>query len=123
MRPKIYNVAAYGIPASLIEDVDSLGPLSLRYSRHSMQEALNDRYGTLPSRAFPTSFLSSDGWELVEVESYVPGTADKFVVRRIADAKRSLVLVIQRDGFVRTLWTNLNTDGHATLNLERFDKP
>lgn len=123
MIPKIYNVGAWGIPAALIEDVDRLGPLPLRYSRHSMLEALNDRYGTLPSRAFPTSFLASDGWELVEVEGYVPWTADKFVVRRPVDGRRSLVLVIQRDGFVRTLWTNLNSDGHATLNKERFDKP
>lgn len=123
MRTKIYNVGAYGIPADLLVDLCQMRPVPLTYSRHSLTEALNDRYGVLESRHFPTVFNSGDGWQVVEVESFVPGKVDKFVVRKEVDARRSLVLVIDRTGTVRTLWTNLNSDGHSTLNKERFDKP
>lgn len=123
MRNRIYNVGAYGIPDILLVDLSQLRPLRLTYSRHAMTEALNDRYGTLESRHFPTVFQSGAGWQIVEVESFIPGKVDKFVIRKVVDARRSLVLVVDRSGTVRTLWTNLNSDGHATLNKERFDKP
>lgn len=123
MKTKIYNIGAHGIPSALQQDISKLGTIPLTYTRHAMREALNDRYGTLPSRAFPTRFNLREDWLLVECEGILPGRADKFIVRKRVDEKRSLVLVIMRDGTVRTLWTNLNTDGHATLDKERFDKP
>lgn len=121
MRPKIYNAGAWGIPIDLVLDVAGMSPLPLTYTHHAMREALNDRYGTLAGRHFPTKL--EGGWLLVEVESSFPGKVDKFVVRKPVDDRRSLVLVIRRGGVVVTLWTNLNSDGHATLNRERFDKP
>lgn len=125
MRVKIYNEGAYGIPASLCADVTriALDGLPLKYTQHALREALNDRYGQLPSRSFPTRFSMSDGWTLVECEAFFDHKVDKFVVRKPVTPTKSLVMVIQRDGVVRTLWTNLNSDGHATLNKEKFDKP
>ena len=122
---KTYNVAAFGIPASLVAAVASLGnsKLPLRYSRHALSEALNDRYGVLPHSAFPTVFKWSDNWALVEAESTPAGQLVKFVVRRVVDARRSLVLVVLADGTVKTLWTNLNSDQHATLDSGKFSRP
>lgn len=124
MKTKIYNAGAWGIPEAIQADVARLAVagLPLNYTRHSMREALNDRYGVLASRHFPTVF-SLGGWTLVEAEAQFPDKVDKFVVRKPVDERRSLVLVVTRDGTVKTLWTNLNTDGHSTLNKERFDKP
>lgn len=122
---KTYNVAAFGIPASLVEAVAKLGNihLPLRYTRHAMSEALADRYGVLPASAFSTAFTWRSNWFLVEVEADAKGALVKFVVRREVDARRSLVLVVLVDGTVKTLWTNLNSDQHATLVSEKFSRP
>jgi hypothetical protein len=124
---KTYNVAAFGIPVELTRAVTKLAygdnNLQLRYTRHAMSEALGDRYGVLPSTAFPTLLDLSEGWTIVEAEADAKGALVKFVVRRPVDARRSLVLVVLADGTVKTLWTNLNSDQHATLNSSHFSRP
>lgn len=122
---KTYNVAAFGIPEQLISAIARLGneKLPLRYTRHAMREALNDRYGVLPSTSFPQVFRWSDNWSIVEAESTNNVLLTKFVVRRAVDANRSLVLVILADGTVKTLWTNLNSDNHSTLDSSKFSRP
>lgn len=117
---KTFNTDAYGIPESLRLSVSrlALNALPLRYTRHAMSEAVADKYGVLPATAFPRA-LSLVGWQLVEAEE-VDGKLSKFVVRRPVDACRSLVLVVMVDGTVRTLWTNLNSDSHKTLDKSKF---
>lgn len=119
---KTYNVGAHGIPEQLRVSVSNL-TIALRYTRHAMTEALRDRYGALPALSYPRCFHLKDGWELVEATESAPGVLEKFVVRRPADARRSLVMVVLRDGTVKTLWTNLNTDAHATLDKSKFSQP
>jgi hypothetical protein len=122
---KTYNVGAYGLPAAAIDQVSFLC-LELVWSRHAKLEAVNDKYGVLPSLAYPRCF-SLRGWELVEVEVNPLGNVVKFVVRRQADEHRSLVLVILRDGphegIVKTCWTNLTDDQHETLDKSKFSEP
>jgi hypothetical protein len=122
---KTYNIAAFGLPENLLAAVRKLaaGALPLTYSRHAMSEALNDRYGVLPYSCFPRAFIPGAGWTVVEVEANAKGALVKFVVRRPVDARRSLVLVVLADGTVKTLWTNLNSDQHATLDSSHFSKP
>lgn len=120
-----YN-AALGIPAELLSEIRGL-KLDLIWSRHAKQEAINDKYGVLSSYDYPRVF-TGHGWQIVEVEvANAAGRAVKFVVRRPVDETRSLVLVILRDGpftgLVKTCWTNLNTDNHATLDASKFAKP
>lgn len=117
---KTYNVGAFGIPTGLALRVAG-AQLPLRYSAHALREAINDRYGVLPACAFPQTFQGAV-WSLVEAETF-NGILSKFVVRRVVDARRSLVLVIQVDGTVKTLWTNLNTDTHSTLDKSKFATP
>jgi len=121
---KKYNEGAHGIPELLKVEVArlALANLPLHYTRHALSESLHDRYGVLPAASFPRTFNIHDSCELVEVES-VDGSPDKFVVRKPVDARRSLVLVILRNGTVKTLWTNLNTDTHKTLDKSKFDRP
>lgn len=123
---KTYNVAAFGLPVRLLNAVRKLadGALPLKYSRHSMREALNDRYGMLPVYAFPLAFLPGAGWQVVEIEANPAGQLVKFVIRRNVDCDtRSLVLVVLADGTVKTLWTNLASDQHATLDISKFSRP
>lgn len=122
---KTYNIAAFGIPASAVSAVAklSVGFLPLRYTRHALTEALNDRYGMLAVASFPTAFTFASGWSLVEAEVNSSGALVKFVVRRAVDKTRSLVMVILADGTVKTLWTNLNSDTHVTLDSSKFSRP
>jgi len=129
---KTYNVDAFGLPEWAVSQIAALGvqQMPLNYSGHAMREAINDRYGILPAAAFPKVFKWADNWSIVEVETasttHRPRILTKFVVRRAVDANRSLVLVIARDGVdwnVKTLWTNLNNDQHATLDKSKFAKP
>ena len=126
---KTYNVAT-GIPGDLSAQVDSL-KLDLTWSGHAKREAVNDRYGVLPVGSYPKQVRPVE-WQLVEVETVGNGyTVSKIVVRRAVDARRSLVLVVLLDGparnatlgIVKTCWTNLNSDRHATLRTEKFSRP
>lgn len=128
---KIYNFGAFGIPHQIRTDFNKLR-LDLEWSRHSVDELSQDRYGQLPAGTLPFRgpFCGTD-WVLVEVETFVcVGRGEiptKYVVRRDVDAGRSLVLVIIPDGpgwgFVKTAWINLTTDTHRTLDKNRFDRP
>lgn len=122
---KTFNVAAFGLPAALVEQIAKLGnaKLALRYSKHALSEAVTDRYGLLPAGSFPTHFQWNGNWQIVEAEQDDKGALVKFVVRRNADGVRSLVMVILADGTVKTLWTNLNSDQHATLDSSKFSRP
>lgn len=124
---KLFN-AAVGIPAPL-RNLVGLYNLSLRWSRHAMQEAVRDHYGVLKTADYARVFKLSEGWELVEIEATQHNHIVKIVVRRAVpnDPKaRSLVLAIEiegpREGLVKTCWTNLNSDKHATLDTSKFSK-
>lgn len=122
---KTYNVAAFGITASLVEAVAKLGnsKLPLTYTRHALRAAMDDRYGALPPSAFPTRFEWAGNWTIVECEADDRGALVKFVVRREVDVTRSLVLVILAGGTVKTLWVNRNSDMPASLDSSKFSRP
>ena len=117
----IYN-AATGIPANLANRVAALGNAKLRliWSAHAKHAAVTDRYGVLPVAAYAKVFSWTDNWTLVEVESTATEIVSKFVIRRVIDAARSIVLVVTGEGVVKTCWVNLNSDNHATLNTDKL---
>lgn len=122
---KLFN-AATGIPDTLVTRVKALR-LNLHWTWHARQAAVEDKYGVLPREAYPERFSWEDGWTLVEVEMNARYLITKFVVRRPADERRSIVLVIRPDGYapsgrVVTCWTNLNTDNHKSLDTTKFTK-
>jgi hypothetical protein len=125
---KLYNIGAYGIPEKLLAEVRAWH-LRLTWSHHAQEEAVNDRYGALSKECYPKFFAGFlTDWQIVELETDGTGHAHKIVVRRWADYRRSLVLVIQKyvhlydRGLVKTCWTNLNTDNHNTLDKSKFSK-
>lgn len=101
--------------------------LSLHWTRHAKQQVVEDKYGVLPPGAYPERFSWEQNWSLVEVETNDRHHITKFVVRRPADERRSIVLVIRPDDFspsgrVVTMFLNLNTDTHKTLDRSRLAK-
>lgn len=95
-----------------------VGPL--RYARHAQEAADNEGYGRIP---LPRSISPSDA-TLIEV-GFNPrveanGGVTKQVWRKHLDSDRDLVIVITPEGFVKTVWVNLTTDKHSTLNKARY---
>lgn len=89
----------------------------LKYSLHARKEAASDRYGTID---LPDVFKAANA-QLIEVEFDIRrNRIIKQVWRQPLDESRDLVLVIQPDGFVRTVWVNLRSDVHRTLNPSRY---
>lgn len=93
--------------------------VNLRYSSHATEEALADKYGEikLPHRV---DIRKGDIFEIG-----VRGkTVTKLAVRFSYDATRDIILIINAaDGFVRTVWFNLKTDKHRTLDRSKYGDP
>lgn len=112
LATRLYHKDVF-LPAALHQDT----VMRLKYSRHAENEAMSDRYGhvSLPPR------LDTREADLVEAEVDARQyRVIKRVYRAKLDPSRDLVLVVQPDGFVRTVWVNLHSDQHATLNTRKF---
>jgi hypothetical protein len=93
--------------------------LRLNYSNHAKQAAGDDRYGRVPLFE-EIAFEPSDIVEVL-VEA---GQPVKAVARFPLEDGRDVVYVLSRPDcgitFVRTLWVNLGSDNHATLDRSKF---
>lgn len=91
--------------------------LSLTYSKHAILAAQDDRYGSvnlLSSYRFNTA-------DIIELETdSKTGKLVKVLVRFKYDDNRDICMAIMAGGFVKTLWLNLTTDKHLTLNREKY---
>jgi hypothetical protein len=102
-----------GIPAALQKT--PIG-LPLKYSNHARKAASDDRITRLPARLPPNT--------LIEVEA-VEGRPTKWVVRFPTLERQGwdMILVVQPDGFVRTMWMNARNDSHRTLKTWLYTNP
>lgn len=91
------------------------GFLRLRYSQHALRAAEDDRYGKIQL----PDVIQQEKLSLIEVEAYGRQVL-KRVYRTRLDEQRDIVLVVQPDGFVRTVWINLRTDKHGSLCRDRY---
>lgn len=88
----------------------------VRYSAHARKAAQNDRYGALTLPAV----VSTQEAEVIEVE-VVDGKPHKAVLRMQHDAERDICLVVLIDTcVVKTVWCNLRTDTHGTLDHSKY---
>lgn len=89
-----------------------------RITRHAETAAAGDRYGKL---TIPRT-LTFSGANVVEAEVEA-GRVVKLVVRLPYDATRDAVFAIGFDNgqsFIKTVWFNLKSDRHTTLNRSRY---
>ena len=110
----VYNVKAFGLPKMKLADRETI----LQYSTHAKREALNDKFGVC---TFPKT-VNFAKVQVVEVE-VLDNHITKFVIRGSMDSSRDLLLVVNPDGFVRTMWINLKSDNHRTLNVNNYSRP
>jgi hypothetical protein len=97
------------------------GQFKLIYSEHAKREAARDRYGKINA----PMFLNPSDYQVVEVETDNNKNVRKIVYRGYLDSKRDIAIVVIPQGsamFVKTVWVNLNTDKHGTLDHSKYDK-
>lgn len=92
------------------------GGAALRYTVHAVRAAAHEHVETMLPATLPLTF------QLVEVET-LGGLPVKWVVRTRLDRDRDLVLVINHNYTVRTVWVNKVDDQHATLDTTRYTQP
>lgn len=88
----------------------------LYYGRHALLAADNDRYGRIDlPKEITFSFKN-----IVEVETDSFNNIIKVVVRLSYDSKHDITLAVLKNGFVKTVWLNLKTDIHRTLDKSKY---
>jgi len=88
----------------------------VKYSAHARQAAQDDRYGALTLPAV----ISTQEADVIEVE-VANGKPHKAVLRMRHDDERDLCVVVLLDTcVVKTVWCNLRTDTHGTLDRTKY---
>lgn len=93
------------------------GIMKLEYSYHALNASNDDKYGmiTLPN----ILDLLDTSTRLIEME-VTNGIMSKGVYRVKYDKTYDLVLVVLRNGRVKTLWLNSVSDKHVTLDRSKY---
>jgi hypothetical protein len=122
--PKLYHREVFLPNAPAIRRIAGMTCWHLHYSGHSLREAIHDRNGIIYHPPIQLTFTESN---VIEVElNHDHSRVNKMVVRIPYCDLRDLVLVLDtfepgvRECRVRTLWTNLKTDRHATLDRSKY---
>lgn len=111
-HPKVFMPAWFKAPQERV---------ALKWSNHAVRAGMNDRYGVIP--VFKTLPLSQ--FEVVEIAA-ANNECTKLVVRGRFDNERDVVFVLippfepGRPYFVKTVWFNLNSDQHKTLDRSKY---
>lgn len=94
------------------------GVVQPTYGQHSRDEAAKDRYGQL---MLPSSV---DLAKAQVIELGVEGNkVVKMLLRMPMDATRDLCMVLTNTGYVKTVWCNLRSDSHRTLDRTKYKNP
>lgn len=93
------------------------GLLKLKYGPHALRAAQNDRYGAIK---LPLS-LDIAKELLVEIE-VLNNAVQKLVYRIPYSNSHDICIVVQPNGFVRTVWLNSRHDMHVTLDTRKYSK-
>jgi len=96
--------------------------ISISYGSHARKEALQDRYGSI---RLPNT-LRLHRMRVIEV-GMVGDKVSKILFRGRLDDRRDLCIVLipgvdKQPWRCKTVWVNLNSDKHKTLNHSRYEK-
>jgi hypothetical protein len=94
-----------------------IGEIKLVYSIHARYEAKVDRYQPIE---LPT-VLDTNKATLIEVE-IAEGRLNKLVWRASYSSVFDLIIVLGSSGTVKTVWLNLKSDTHKTLDRSKYRK-
>lgn len=138
-RPRMGDEILYhteiGFPKNF---VPPKGRYDLEYSRHALEASLDDRYGKIPQ----LKTLSVDHMKIIEL-GVQDGRVSKILYRGTLSCmechqnktpqsscphpKRDMCIVVipkaKQPWYVKTVWINLQSDKHKTLDESKYQKP
>ena len=94
--------------------------IGVTYSKHAVNASQTDRYGefALPSR------VNLAGGRLIEAETNAEKKVIKWVLRFSLNDAKDIIIVMNPEQpynwFCRTVWLNLKSDCHRTLDKEKY---
>ncbi len=90
------------------------------YTAHAVEAAQDDGYGPI---AVPET-IDLTRFEVIEM-TVAAGTRRvvKMLIRGQHDGRRDIVMPVTADGRVKTVWANLRTDIHRTLDRSKYARP
>lgn len=99
------------------------GHVKVLWSRHARTASRSDRYGEIPIAAS----IDLTDFQLVEL-ARSDGVDTKYVMRGTLDTERDVIYVLrpvfkangERAFLIVTVWINLKSDSHRTLNRGRY---
>jgi len=106
-----------GLPVTVNK---ALGHYVCKFTMHSLQACLNDRYGKVK----PPLEIDITAQNVVECEILGQSVA-KVVIRQSYNETKDISLALIPDGnraIVKTLWLNDKTDNHLTLDESKYSK-
>lgn len=103
-----------GFPAHLNLELPKV--IKLTWTKHALMAAQEDRYGAINI----TSELITTGSKIVEIEVDKFGKVNKLVIRTSYDKSKDICHVLVSGGIVKTVWLNLKSDTHKTLNINNY---
>jgi hypothetical protein len=106
--------AAIGLPKWFKAPTGVVAP---RYGDHARFEAQVDRYGKIE---LPKT-IDLSKFKVIEV-GVDNGKVAKVLFRGPLDATRDLCIVLAANGYVKTVWVNLRSDTHRTLDRSKYAK-
>jgi len=115
----LYHKDVY-LPSELLEQVPKES-IRLKYGTHAKHACKDDKFG----RVVGPPQLNPATCDIFELEDRA-GKLVKFLARMSYDHRRDITVVIACDKnneyFVKTLWLNLKTDKHWSLNKKNYVK-
>lgn len=90
-----------------------------KYLRHALAASQDDRYGKIN---LPETFNTNKA-KVIEVEMKGPRYVCKVVYRVRHCDEYDLIVVMNPDCTVRTVWLNSRKDKHSTLDYSRYAIP
>jgi len=115
---KIFHTDVY-IPEEILKGY--LGKnYRFEFTEHAKNACRNDRYGYI----IPPTKLNLQRSQVIEIEvDATTKKVTKILVRLTYDSKRDLMVAFIPDGDVgrvKTLWYNLTSDNHRTLDRSKY---
>lgn len=93
----------------------------LSYTNHAKRAAMDDRYGPIP---LVFDFVPEEATLIESEVEQGPCGRYIYVVKQVwrlpLDDTRDLVMAITHDGRVKTVWVNLRSDKHKTLDRKKY---
>lgn len=114
----LYHKDVY-IPEDIKYKLNALSPVQLIYSRHAILAAQDDKY--LSQGIKLVKEITFTYKNVIELELTAAGIV-KLVVRLSYNKDLDITYVIGKGGLVRTVWLNLKTDLHKTLDHTKYTK-